>query len=237
MGLKVPLRAVPPPLPSHLKSVPPLPPSLPPMVPLAPPLEPPLPALVDEGARTIAFPRQQPLQPFEDPTVLDDRPGALLTGSTMVRLFGGGRALVVRLVERMRVMQQMRAAVALERRAPLVPRRFDAATVNKVVVSTYKLIGFAVLTADRAGAGLLPRRQRLLLVLDQLDRADGDRADRRPRAGAVDAAAAADVARATRSPPISPTPSASPACRRSSSTTPRRRSPTSSPIARASWRG
>ena len=157
MAHKVPLRAVPPPLPPHLKAVPPLPPPLvssaPPLVPLAPPLAP-VPSLgVDEGARTLDY---RGAQPFEDPTVLDDRPGALLTGSTMVRLFGGGRALVVRLFERMRVMQQMRNAVALERRAspaplvprtsPLVPRRFDPAKVNKVVVSTYKLIGFAVLT-------------------------------------------------------------------------------------------
>jgi hypothetical protein len=116
-----PLRAVPPPLPPHLVSVPPPPP----------------PRVVDEGARTL---------PFEDPTVLDDRPGALMKHSTVVRLFGDGRALVVRLFERMRVMQQMRSAVAIQRSSSAMPAIFDAAKINKVVVSTYKIIGFAVLS-------------------------------------------------------------------------------------------
>ncbi len=124
MATKAPLRAVPPPLPPQL-----------------PPL-PPRPATADDGTTLW---RKKP-QPFDDPTVLDDRPGALLTGSTMVRLFGETRAALVRLFERMRVFQQMRSAVALERRAPLVLRRFDQAKVNKMVVSTYKLVGFAVLT-------------------------------------------------------------------------------------------
>ena len=118
-----PLRSVPPPLPPHLKSVPPPAPQ---------------PILgVDEGARTL---------PFEDPTVLDERPGALMKNSTMVRLFGDTRALVVRLFERVRITQQMRRAVALERRPSTPLRLFDTAKVNKMVVSTYKIIGFAVLS-------------------------------------------------------------------------------------------
>ena len=116
-----PLRAVPPPLPPHLVSVPPPAPR----------------PIIDEGARTL---------PFEDPTVLDDRPGALMKHSTMVRLFGDGRALVVRLFERMRVMQEMRRAVAIQRSPSGMPAVFDAAKVNKIVVSTYKIIGFAVLS-------------------------------------------------------------------------------------------
>jgi hypothetical protein len=112
MPTKLPLRAVPPPLPPHLRSVPP----------------------------------PAPLPPFEDPTVLDDRPGALMRNSTMVRLFGDGRALVVRMFERVRVLQQLRRAVAIERSPAVAPRLFDTARVNKVVVSTYKLVGFAVLT-------------------------------------------------------------------------------------------
>jgi hypothetical protein len=104
-----PLRAVPPPLPPHLVSVPPPPPR----------------PMIDEAARTL---------PFDDPTVLDDRPGALMKHSTVVRLFGDGRALVVRLFERMRVMQQMRSAVAIQRSPSAMPAIFDAARVNKVVV-------------------------------------------------------------------------------------------------------
>lgn len=123
MATKVPLRAVPPPLPP-LRSVPP--PT--PIIPL-----PPLPPAPGGG---------------DDPTAYQGQPGELLTGSsTMVRLFGETRALVVRLFERMRVLQQMRTAVALEQRAPApVARRLDSARVNKLVVSTYKLVGFAVLT-------------------------------------------------------------------------------------------
>ena len=110
------LRAVPPPLPP-LRSVPPSR------------------AVVDEGARTL---------PFDDPTVLSDpAPGALMRSSAMVRVFDDARALVVRLFERVRVIQQLRTAVAIERAQP---RTFDAARVNKLVVSTYKLVGFAVLT-------------------------------------------------------------------------------------------
>jgi len=117
-----PLRAVPPPLPPHLVSVPPPAPR----------------PMVDEGAKTLAF---------EDPTVMDDRPGALMKHSTMVRLFGDGRALVVRLFERMRVTQEMRRAVAIQRSSTsAMPAIFNAAKVNKVVVSTYKIIGFAVLS-------------------------------------------------------------------------------------------
>ncbi|HEX6835191.1 MAG TPA: hypothetical protein VF334_01395 [Polyangia bacterium] len=124
MATKGPLRAVPPPLPPHLRAVPP---SLP---------------AVEDGTTLYVKPKS-----FEDPTALDERPGALMTGSTMVRLFDGGRALVVRIFERVRVIQQLRTAVALERRAPVAAiKRFDAAKVNKVVVSTYKLVGFAVLT-------------------------------------------------------------------------------------------
>ena len=125
MATKVPLRAVPPPLPP-LRSVPP--PT--PIIPL-----PPLPAAPGGDDD-------------DDPTAYQGQPGELLTGSsTMVRLFGETRALVVRLFERMRVLQQMRTAVALERRAPApVARRLDSARVNKLVVSTYKLVGFAVLT-------------------------------------------------------------------------------------------
>lgn len=135
MATKVPLRAVPPPLPPTLISVPP-----PPIIPLPPLIEAPG---VDESAATLDYPKSDAL---EDPTTYDARPGELLTGSTMVRLFGETRALVVRIFERMRVVQQMRTAVALERRAPVAIKRFDAARVNKVVVSTYKLVGFAVLT-------------------------------------------------------------------------------------------
>ncbi|HEX9102474.1 MAG TPA: hypothetical protein VF997_09730 [Polyangia bacterium] len=130
MATKMPLRAAPPPLPPHLRSVPPPPSS-------------PIFDVDADGAKTRGFRKAAPL---EDPTVLDDRPGALMTGSTMVRLFDETRALVVRLFERVRVIQQLRTAVALERRAPVALRRFDAAKVNKLVVSTYKLVGFAVLT-------------------------------------------------------------------------------------------
>ncbi|MCU1278286.1 MAG: hypothetical protein JWM53_1832 [bacterium] len=114
-----PLRAVPPPLPPPLRSVPP---------PARPIID------VDLGAKTL---------PFEDPTVLDDRPGALMRQSTMVRVFDETRALVVRIFERVRVMQQLRTAVAIQR---ATPRAFDTARVNKLVVSTYKLVGFALLT-------------------------------------------------------------------------------------------
>lgn len=134
---KVPLRAVPPPLPPPLQSVPPLTPIIP-LPPLAPPA-------VDEAAETHVHRPED-----EDPTAFQLRPGELLTGSTMVRVLAETRALVVRLFERVRTIQQLRTAVALERRAPRAPaplaRRFDAAKVNKVVVSTYKLVGFAVLT-------------------------------------------------------------------------------------------
>ena len=135
MATKVPLRAVPPPLP-HLKSVPPSTPIIP------------LPPLPPSPSVKLAVPRPviDALPADEDPTTYDGRPGELMTGSTMVRLFGETRALVVRLFERVRVVQQMRTAVALERRAPTALGRFDAARVNKMVVSTYKLVGFAVLT-------------------------------------------------------------------------------------------
>jgi hypothetical protein len=115
-----PLRAVPPPLPPVLKSVPP--PATPPILHVAP------------------SPRTDVLD--EDPTRNDYR-GALVPQSTMVRMFGETRAMVVKLFERMRTIQQLRTAVAIQR---ATPRTFDAARVNKIVVSTYKLVGFAVLT-------------------------------------------------------------------------------------------
>ncbi|MGZ3426562.1 MAG: hypothetical protein ACXVCV_07930, partial [Polyangia bacterium] len=115
-----PLRAVPPPLPPVLKSVPP--PPTPPILHVAP--------------------RPRPDVLDEDPTTNDYR-GALVPQSTMVRMFGETRAMVVKLFERMRTIQQLRSAVAIQR---ATPRSFGAAQVNKLVVSTYKLVGFAVLT-------------------------------------------------------------------------------------------
>jgi hypothetical protein len=141
MPVKTPLRAVPPPLP-HLRSVPP---------------PPPLPIAADEtlspedAVKTLHFHKAM-LSTNEDPTAL--QPGALMTGSTMVKLFDGTRAIVVRIVERMRVIHDMRRAVAIQRAGtvaiqpstPTLPKLFDTAKVNKMVVSTYKLVGFAVLT-------------------------------------------------------------------------------------------
>jgi hypothetical protein len=114
-----PLRAVPPPLPPILKSVPPPP---------APPI--------------LSAPRPRADVLDEDPTRNDYR-GALVPQSTVIKVFGETRAMVVKLFERMRTIQQLRGAVALGR---VQPRAFDAARVNKLVVSTYKLVGFAVLT-------------------------------------------------------------------------------------------
>ena len=129
----------------HVRRPPPpaqlVPPPIPPLRAVPPPL-PPLRAVPPPLPQPIIDVALQPIPP-EDPTSLDDRPGALLPGSTMVRLFDETRAVVVRLFERVRVVQQLRRAVAIER---ATPRMFDAARVNKVVVSTYKLIGFAVLT-------------------------------------------------------------------------------------------
>jgi len=157
MATKTPLRAAPPPMP-HLRSVP-----LPPLPPLAPPLVPDAvigpdaPLSADDVVKTLHFQRQMaappPVDANEDPTEM--QPGALMHHSTMVKLFDGGRALVIRLVERMRVVEKMRREVALQRAGTVamqpsapaaLPRLFGSAQVNKMVVSTYKLVGFAVLT-------------------------------------------------------------------------------------------
>jgi len=123
------IHPVPPPLPLHLRSVPPPKPIIDTDV-------------EDVGAKTIPFKAIQTTQPsgYVSP---DEQPGALMKSSTMVRVFDETRALVVRLFERVRVMQQLRGAVAIQR---ATPRAFDAARVNKMVVSTYKVVGFAVLS-------------------------------------------------------------------------------------------
>ncbi|MCU1278232.1 MAG: hypothetical protein JWM53_1778, partial [bacterium] len=128
----------PPPMPPLRAVPPPLPPQLPPQLrSVPPPLDPPI-----VGAATVVDVVRPRYALDEDPTTNDYR-GALVPASTVNRLFGETRAMVVRLFERVRVIQELRRAVAIER---AVPRRFDAARINKVVVSTYKLVGFAVLT-------------------------------------------------------------------------------------------
>jgi hypothetical protein len=133
MPLNVPLRAVPPPLPPQLRSVP-------------PPLKPIIDAQVEDvGAKTIPFvtPKTIP-HPYSSAY---EKPGALMKPSAMVRVFDEGRALVVKLFERARAMQQLKRAVAVQRvPTPGTFARFDSARVNKMVVSSYKIIGFAVLT-------------------------------------------------------------------------------------------
>lgn len=123
------IHPVPPPLPLHLRSVPPPKPIIDTDV-------------EDVAAKTIPFTAIKPVKPmgYVSP---DEQPGALMKPSTMVRVFDETRALVVRLFERVRVMQQLRGAVAIQR---ATPRTFDAARVNKMVVSTYKVVGFAVLS-------------------------------------------------------------------------------------------
>jgi len=128
------IHAVPPPLPPHLRSVPPPKPVIDTDV-------------EDLAVKTIPFTAMKPpLAPVPSRANPDEQPGALMRHSTMVRVFDETRALVVRLFERVRVMQQLRSAVAIERATPTGIARFDAARVNKMVVSTYKLVGFAVLT-------------------------------------------------------------------------------------------
>ncbi|HEY2746417.1 MAG TPA: hypothetical protein VGL86_17420 [Polyangia bacterium] len=126
------IHAVPPPLPPHLRSVPASKP------------------IIDTEAEDIAA----KTIPFVSPATLNtprapspyEQPGALMKPSAMVRVFDEGRALVVKLFERARSMQQLKSAVAIQRApAPGMFAKLDAARVNKLVVSSYKLIGFAVL--------------------------------------------------------------------------------------------
>lgn len=152
-----PLRAVPPPL---RPLPPPLPPPLraPPVIIIGPPLEAPAPRLHSVPPPPPAAIFDVPSRPGapvadEDPTT-NDYAGALAPQSTVVKLFHRlgeagteTRAIVVRLFERVRVVQQLRRAVAIERAAPATGlARFNEAQLNKYVVSTYKLVGFAVLT-------------------------------------------------------------------------------------------
>jgi hypothetical protein len=154
-----PLRAVPPP---PLRKTPPLPPPMrpPPVVIVGPPLEPlppiePLPPLPSRPHLVSVPPLPAPPPPVEDPTTHDNAfAGALMPQSTLVKLFdrvgqagAETKAIVVKLFERVRLVNQMRSAVAIERAQPATGlARFNQAQLNKYVVSTYKLIGFAVLT-------------------------------------------------------------------------------------------
>ena len=73
----------------------------------------------------------------EDPTTYDGRPGELMTGSTMVRLFGETRALVVRLFAGAMAMQVVAQLLST---AVLMP-----------VIAGAMYIGWKQMLADDAG--------------------------------------------------------------------------------------
>jgi hypothetical protein len=154
-----PLRRSPPPRPQLRVVPPPLP--LPPVptararvirdrpLPPAPVISPPPPAVEDRPLPPIADPPTSAL--LADPALANAFEGILTRPTTMHRLFakageagGQARAKVARLVEHLRLLYQLKLMVQIEH---LKQRRtLDQAQLNKWIVSTYKAIGFTVLT-------------------------------------------------------------------------------------------
>ncbi|MDB4970914.1 MAG: hypothetical protein JWN44_6603 [Myxococcales bacterium] len=132
-----------PPTMPHLRVVPPQPPT-----PVPPPL----------GAPPAwARPVSPPLPPLDtaallhDPSVANAFEGMLTKNTNMHRLFrkvgaagDGARARFGRLVEHLRLLYQLKLSVQLEHLKQR--KRLDQAQLNRWIVSTYKVLGFSILT-------------------------------------------------------------------------------------------
>ena len=133
------LRVVPPPLPL------PPPPKAPPRAVQDPPPEP----LAPPAVAPIADPPTSAI--LTDPDAVNAFAGILTRPTTMHRLFakageagGHARARMARLVEHLRLLYQLKLVVQIEH---LKQRRaLDQAKLNKWIVTSYKLIGFGILT-------------------------------------------------------------------------------------------
>jgi hypothetical protein len=144
-----PPKASRPPTMPHLRVVParpttPVPPLLAHTPAWARPVSPPLPPLEPQPPiNTAAL--------VNDPSVANAFTGMLTKNTSMHRLFrkvgqagGGARARVARLVEHLRLLYQLRLSVQLEHLKQR--KRLDRAQLNRWVVSTYKVVGFSILT-------------------------------------------------------------------------------------------